>query len=166
MTDRCGQMQTQGEDKNNMLPYLRLRGHKKQMSDLDEFLVALAALVGHTGQVRVALLTVLAHHPRVVELVLSAHRKDHLNQSCKMFVSTYPDNRKKIINIDKRIFQTNKNSQCKTVPLVYDINNMNKINQWGPSRNPALNLTWIQVSCVWGKHANHYANRTSKDFVS
>ena len=37
---------------------------------IDELLVTLAPLVGHTGQVGVPLLTVLAHHPAVVVRVL------------------------------------------------------------------------------------------------
>ena len=39
--------------------------------NLDELLVTLSPLIGHTGQVRVSLLAVLAHHFAVIELVLT-----------------------------------------------------------------------------------------------
>ncbi len=38
-------------------------------TNIDEFLVALSSLIGHTGQVRVSFLTVFPHHPAVVERV-------------------------------------------------------------------------------------------------
>ena len=38
---------------------------------LDELLIALSSLIGHTGHVGVTLLTVLPHHTAVVELVLA-----------------------------------------------------------------------------------------------
>lgn len=37
---------------------------------MNEFLVALSSFVGHAGQVRVSLLTVLAHHTAVIVGVL------------------------------------------------------------------------------------------------
>lgn len=36
---------------------------------IDEFLITLSSLVGHTGQVRVSLLAVLSHHAAVIEWV-------------------------------------------------------------------------------------------------
>lgn len=36
---------------------------------IDEFLVTLSSLIGHTGQVRVSLLTVFSHHAAVIERV-------------------------------------------------------------------------------------------------
>ena len=40
------------------------------VADFDQFTVALAALVGHAGQMRIAFLAVFAHHAAVVEAIL------------------------------------------------------------------------------------------------
>ena len=48
-----------------------IRGEEEQATDIDEFLVTLSSLVGHTGQVGVPLLTVLAHHAAIVVGVLT-----------------------------------------------------------------------------------------------
>ncbi len=44
--------------------------HTHPPTHTDQLLITLPPLIRHTGQVRVPLLTILAHHLRVVELVL------------------------------------------------------------------------------------------------